>query len=206
MATIPKGGNVPVTAGAVRARLSWAGGPGVPDVDGSALLLRSNGRVASDDDFVFYNQPRHPSGTVRHAGKQGSSDTVEVDLAALPTEVERVVLAASADGGTFGRVPQLRLVLTDAASGAELAEFPIAADTETAMVSGELYRRSGQWRFRAVGQGYAAGLAGLATDFGITVEQPSPAVTPPGFVPPAPPPGFVPPPFPGPLPPGAAPR
>jgi stress response protein SCP2 len=208
MTVLAKGANVPVDAAAVRSRLSWTGGPGVPDVDGSALLLRADGRVASDEDFVFYNQPRHPSGTVRHAGKAGTTDTVEVDLAALPAEVERVLLAASADGGPFGRVPDLRLVLSDAATGAVLAEFAIAADAETALVGGELYRRAGRWKFRAVGQGYASGLAGLATDFGIGVEEPArpPVITPPEFVPPPPPPGFVPPPFPGPLPPGAAPR
>jgi stress response protein SCP2 len=201
MVGLAKGANVAVDAAGVRAVLSWTGGPGVPDVDGSALLLRADGRVASDADFVFYNQPRHPSGTVRHTGKSGTADTVEVDLARLPAEVERVVLAASADGGPFGRVPGLRLVLSDAATGAAVAEFDVAAATETAMVTGELYRRAGRWRFRAVGQGYASGLAGLATDFGITVDEPVA-----DFVPPPPPPGFVPPPFPGPLPPGAVQR
>src|SRR4051812_15392394 len=212
MTTIAKGGNIPVDAATVRAQLSWGSGPAVPDVDGSALLLRADGRVATDDDFVFFTQPRHPSGTVRHAGKAGTTDTVEVDLAALPNEVDRVVLAASADGGTFGQVPGLRLVISDAVTGAPLAEFVIAAQTETALLSGEFYRRDGRWKFRAVGQGYASGLAGLATDFGITVDEPvpapafgapAPAVTPPDFVPAPPPPGFVPPPFPGPLPPGA---
>ena len=207
MATLAKGANVPVDAAAVRAVLSWTPAPGVPAVDGSALLLGVDGRVGSDADFVFYNQPRHPSGAVRHAGPAAGSDTVEVDLTRLPAPVERVVLAASSDGGPFGRVPGLRLVISDAATGAPVAEFPIAASTETAMISGEFYRRDGRWKFRAVGQGYASGLAGLATDFGISVDQPAPpVVTPPDFVPPPPPPGFVPPPFPGPLPPGATPR
>jgi stress response protein SCP2 len=211
MTTISKGANIPVDAAAVRLDLSWTGGPGVPDVDGSALLLRADGRVADDNDFVFYNQPRHPSGAVRHVGKTGTKDTVEVDLGALPSDVERVVLAASADGGTFGQVPGLRLVVSDLASGAPLAEFAITGTDETAMVSGELYRRNAQWKFRAVGQGYASGLAGLATDFGISVDEdaaptsPTPQPPPPGFVPPPPPPGFVPPPFPGPLPPAGQP-
>jgi stress response protein SCP2 len=213
MTTISKGANLPIDAATVRDELSWTGGSGVPDVDGSALLLRADGRVASDDDFVFFNQPRHPNGAVRHVGKAGTKDTIEVELTRLPADVERVVLAASADGGTFGRVPGLRLVVSDLASGAPLAEFAITATDETAMVSGELYRRSGKWKFRAVGQGYASGLAGLATDFGISVEdeQPAPQVAaappppPPGFVPPPPPPGFVPPPFPGQPPPGAQP-
>jgi stress response protein SCP2 len=195
MPTITKGANLPIDAAAVRAQLSWTAGPGVPDVDGSALLLRADGRVGSDDDFVFYNQPRHPSGAVRHVGKSGTADTVEVDLAALPAGVERVVLAASADGGTFGRVPGLRLVVADTADGASLAEFPISASDETALVSGELYRRDGRWKFRAVGQGYASGLAGLATDFGISVDAPAaiPPPPPPGVLPPPPPPEILPP-------------
>jgi stress response protein SCP2 len=169
MTTIAKGGNLPIDAAAVRARLAWGSGPAVPDVDGSALLLRADGRVASDRDFVFFNQVRDPSGTVRHAGKDGTTDTVEVDLAALPPEIERVVLAASADGGTFGQVPGLRLVISDAATNAPLAEFVIAAQTETALISGEFYRRDGRWKFRAVGQGYASGLRGIALDYGVNV-------------------------------------
>lgn len=208
MTTISKGANTTVQANAVRVELSWTGGPGVPDVDASALLLSKDGRVGSDDDFVFYNQQSHPSGAARYVGKNGTTDVIEVDLTALSAQVERVALAASADGGTFGAVPQLRLVVKDLASGTGLVEFPITATDETAMVTGELYRRAGQWKFRAVGQGYASGLAGLATDFGISVaDEPAPAATPPtpptDWVPPPPPPGFVPPPFPGPLPPGA---
>jgi len=183
MTTIAKGANLPVQASAVRVELTWTGGPGVPDVDASALLLGEYGRVGGDDDFVFYNQPRHPSGSVRHGGKHGAADAIEVDLGAVPGDVTRVVLAASADGGPFGRVPALRLVLSDAATGAAIAEFPITATEETAMISGELYRREGGWRFRAVGQGYASGLAGLATDFGITVDDPVPAPAPAGNVP-----------------------
>jgi stress response protein SCP2 len=213
MATISKGANLPIQANAVRVELSWTGGPGVPDVDASALLLREDGKVSGDNDFVFYNQSRHPSGAVRHVGKSGTTDVIEVDLASIPAQVDRIVLAASADGGTFGKVPSLRLTVADLAGGTQLVEFPMTATDETAFVTGELYRRAGQWKFRAVGQGYARGLAGLATDFGITVEdQPAPAPiqqsapqpTEPGFVPPPPPPGFVPPPFPGQLPSGAA--
>lgn len=193
MTTLSKGANLPITVPAVRAVLSWSAGPGVPDVDASALLLADTGQVRSDGDFVFYNQPRHASDAVRHLGKRPGADSVEVDLAALEPGVERVALCASADGGTFGQVPGLCLVLLDVASGAELARFDMAAGTETAYVSGELYRRAGGWKFRAVGQGYASGLAGLATDFGITVDAeppPAPSVAPPAPVraaPPAPP-------------------
>lgn len=187
MTTLSKGANIPVTVPAVRAVLSWSAGPGVPDVDASALLLTDAGQVRSDGDFVFYNQPRHASDAVRHLGKRPGADSVEVDLAALEPGIERVALCASADGGTFGQVPGLRLLLVDVGSGAELARFDMAAGSETAYVSGELYRRAGGWKFRAVGQGYASGLAGLATDFGITVdEKPAPAPAPVPAVAPAP--------------------
>ncbi|MGA5597930.1 VWA domain-containing protein [Streptomyces cellulosae] len=189
---LSKGSNCFVEVPVVRAELVWAAGPGVPDIDASALLLTSVGRVRDDGDFVFYNQPRHASGAVRHLGKRhadgAATDTVEVDLRAVEPAVERIVLGASADGGTFGQVPGLVLRLLDAASGTEIARFDMAAGTETAFIGGELYRRQGAWKFRAVGQGYDSGLAGLATDFGITVDDPAqaPLVTAP--VPPLPPP------------------
>ena len=199
-----KGANVPVTAGAVRVEIGWTPGPGVPDVDASALLL-TGGRVRSDDDFVFYNQPRHPSGAVRHEGKQPGTgavtDRLAVDLTQVEQEIETVVLAASADGGTFGQVPGLHIRVLDAGSHAELARFDSQdATTETAFVLGELYRRQGGWKFRAVGQGYDSGLAGLATDFGITVDEEPPAAAaapaPPAAPPQVPPqaPAQVPPP------------
>ncbi|MEU1434409.1 VWA domain-containing protein [Streptomyces sp. NPDC005775] len=181
MTALSKGANMPVTASTVRAVLGWSPGPGVPDMDASALLLTSGGRVRSDDDFVFYNQPQHASGAVRHLGKQPGADALLIDLGVLGRDIERVALCASADGGSFGQVPGLHLRLLDAVSGAELARFGMQAGSETAYVSGELYRRDGGWKFRAVGQGYADGLAGLATDFGISVdeEQPAAATMPP---------------------------
>ncbi|GAB3682738.1 TerD family protein [Angustibacter aerolatus] len=181
MVELSKGGNAVVSAPRVRAVLAWDAAPGSPDLDVTALLLRGDGRVASDDDMVFYNQPSHPGGAVRHAGKQPQGprvqDVVEVDLTSLARatpEVERVVLVASVDGGTFARVRGLSLQLADA--GAELVRFDVpAATTETAMVVGELYRRAGDWRLRAVGQGYDDGLAGLARDFGVSVDDDPPA-------------------------------
>ncbi|MGK5557093.1 TerD family protein, partial [Actinomadura kijaniata] len=179
-----KGANTPVSAAAVRVELGWQSGPGVPDADASALLLAGTGRVRSDDDFVFYNQPAHGSGAVRHEGKQQGPtvrDTLFVDLARVEPGIERIVVAASSDGGTFGRFQGLYVRVLDARDGAELARFDNpGATTETAFVLGELYRRQGQWKFRAVGQGYDSGLAGLATDFGITVDDapPPPQQTP----------------------------
>jgi stress response protein SCP2 len=196
MTELTKGANVPVGAGAVRATLTWRAGPGVPDVDASALLLQADGRVRSDDDFVFYNQPRHAGGAVRHAGKSGASDTIEVTLTDVASDIDRIVLAASADRGTFGQVPGLQLDLTDLGSGAAIARFAMTASDETAFVTGELYRRGDGWKFRAVAQGWTSGLAGLATDFGISVaDEPAAApAPPPPATPPAPPPPAVPPP------------
>jgi tellurite resistance protein TerA len=188
--TMRKGTNVQIPASAVRVELGWRTGPGVPDADASALLLQSTGKVRSDGDFVFYNQPGHASGAVRHEGKRQAAgtvyDTLGVDLAKVEPTIERVVLAASAGGGAFGQVPGLHIRVLDAAGGAELARFDSAdATVETAFVLGELYRRQGLWKFRAVGQGYRSGLQGLATDFGITVDEPA---APPPLPAPAPPP------------------
>ncbi|WP_457029744.1 TerD family protein [Kitasatospora sp. P5_F3] len=174
-----KGANISLTAAAVRAVLRWTTAPGAPDVDASALLVGADGRVRTDADFVFYNQPRHPSGLVRHLPKQRSgaevADTVEVELGKLPPDVDRVVLAGSAEGGAFPAVTDLRVVLHDAASpngAAPIAEFSCTdAGQVTALVVAELYRRGGGWKFRAIGQGYAEGLGALATDYGITVED-----------------------------------
>ncbi|MCX2922264.1 VWA domain-containing protein [Streptomyces sp. NEAU-W12] len=177
--SMSKGSNLSVDARAVHVEIAWTAGAGVPDIDASALLLTEAGRVRDDGDFVFYNQPQHTSDAVTHLGKRNAAgaatDTIEVDLSLLEPAVDRVVLCASSDGGTFGQVPGLVLRLLDAGAGAEIARFDMAAATETAFIGGELYRRQGKWKFRAVGQGYASGLAGLATDFGITVDDASPA-------------------------------
>ncbi|WP_438488173.1 TerD family protein [Streptomyces sp. S186] len=174
-----KGSNVPLDATAVRAVLRWTPGAGVPDVDASALLVGPDGRVRSDEDFVFYNQPRHPGGLVRHLPKAQLSDaltdTIEAELTALDPSVARVVLAASSDGGPFAGVTDLRVLLYDAAApdGEPLAFFDVVPETgeETALICGELYRRGDSWKFRALGQGYESGLVGLATEFGISVEE-----------------------------------
>ncbi|MGW0533061.1 TerD family protein [Streptomyces sp. NPDC003032] len=186
-----KGSNVPLEASAIRAVLRWTPGQGVPDVDASALLLRGDGRVRSDEDFVFYNQPRHPGGKVWRLGKkrvaEGLTDTIQTDLAGMEGAVSRVLLTASAEGVAFERVPSLRILLYDAAvaDGEPLAYFDITPQTgeETALICGELYRRGEGWKFRALGEGYTNGLEGLASDFGISVDdtdsgapEPAPAV------------------------------
>ncbi|WP_426570550.1 TerD family protein [Streptomyces canus] len=196
---MPKGSNVPVPTAALRVEVGWRSGPGVPDADASALLL-VGGKVRSDADFVFYNQPAHTSGAVRHEGKRDAggrvTDTLVVDLARVEPAIETVVLAASADGGAFGQVPDLYVEVRDAAQNGVVARFDsTGATVETAFVLGEFYRRQGTWKFRAVGQGYGSGLEGLATDFGITVDEPqrtAPQVTAPAPPPPPTPPATVP--------------
>ncbi|MFF3858148.1 TerD family protein [Streptomyces sp. NPDC002209] len=175
-----KGSNIPVTAVAVRAVLRWTGGPEVPDVDASALLVGPDGRVRSDEDFVFYNQPRHPSGAVWRLGKKqvgdGITDAVQADLRAVPPVVDRILVVASAEDVPFERVRDLRILLYDATAtgGSEpLAYFDVRPETgaETALICGELYRRGDGWKFRALGEGYSNGLVGLATDHGISVDE-----------------------------------
>ncbi|WEO99057.1 TerD family protein [Streptomyces sp. FXJ1.172] len=204
--SMSKGSNAPVPITALRVELGWRSGPGVPDADASALLLAA-GRVRSDGDFVFYNQPAHSSGAVRHEGKRTAggqvTDILSVDLARVEGAIERIVLAASADGGTFGQVPGLYVEVTEAATGSVVVRFDSpGATSETAFVLGEFYRRQGGWKFRAVAQGYSSGLEGLATDFGITVDEPRRAappaaaaqVRPPAAMPPVPATAPVPPP------------
>ncbi|WP_411098151.1 TerD family protein [Streptomyces sp. x-45] len=173
-----KGSNIPLQATTVRAVLRWNPGQGVPDVDASALLLGPDDRVRSDEDFVFYNQPRHPSGQVWRLGKkrvaEGLTDTIQTDLSGVEPSVGRILLIASADGVPFEHVRSLRILLHDAAADAEpLAYFDVTPETgqETALICGELYRRGDGWKFRALGEGYSNGLKGLATDFGISVDE-----------------------------------
>ncbi|GAA2529733.1 TerD family protein [Streptomyces fimbriatus] len=199
---------MPTTA--LRVELGWRSGPGVPDADASALLL-VGGKVRSDDDFVFYNQPAHSSGAVRHEGKRNAggrvTDTLLLDLARVEPGIETVIVAASSDGGAFGQVPDLYIEVKDAANGTVAARFDsTGATSETAFVLGEFYRRQGAWKFRAVGQGYSSGLEGLATDYGIAVDEPQhTAPAPPAAaVPPAAPPVTAPPPQPA-VPPAPAP-
>ncbi|MGW5504627.1 TerD family protein [Streptomyces rochei] len=195
-----KGSNTPVPTTALRVELGWRTGPGVPDADASALLL-VGGKVRSDADFVFYNQPAHSSGAVRHEGKRESggrvTDSLLVDLTRVEPSIETVILAASADGGRFGQVPDLYIEVRDAAANTVAARFDNpGATVETAFVLGEFYRRQGAWKFRAVGQGYDSGLEGLATDYGISVDEPQRTPPAPAPAPVAPPPAAPAPPSP----------
>ncbi|MEV6107417.1 TerD family protein, partial [Streptomyces sp. NPDC051940] len=170
------GSNLPLSAPRVAVDVT---APSRLDVSG--LLLSEAGKVRSDDDFIFYNQPSGPG--VTHSSS-GAADTITVDTGAVPAGIERIVVTASLDSGTFSGVEPTATV-RDAASGAVLATFtPPRLTTETALVVVEIYRRAGAWKVRAVGQGYANGLAGIATDFGVSVEEPAAAPAP--QAPPAP--------------------
>jgi stress response protein SCP2 len=155
-------------------------------LDVSGLLLTPGGKVRSDDDFVFYNQPTGP-GVTHRAGGGASPDSITVDTGGVPADIEKIVVTASLDapGTTFaGTEPTATLRSAD--DGSVIATFtPPQLGTETALVVMEIYRRAGAWKARAVGQGYADGLAGIATDFGVTVEEPAASPAPP-MAPPAP--------------------
>lgn len=155
------------------------------DADVCVLLVGSDGRVGSNDDFVFYNQPValggavHLRDTVRIEEADGdprSRSMITLDLDLVPEEVARVIVGASIDptvGATFGDVGAVRLAVERTSDGREMVRYTIDdATAETALLFGELYRRDGRWRLRAVGQGYANGLAGLAEDFGVDVAEP----------------------------------
>ncbi|WP_163507310.1 TerD family protein [Fodinicola acaciae] len=151
-------------------------------LDIAALLVTATGKVRSDDDFVFFNQPAGPGVHLQ------PPSTLRIDFAAVPADIEKVVITATIDGpGTFAMVQGLAATVSDA-GGTPVAHFvPPGLGSETALVIVEIYRRQGAWKVRAVGQGYATGLAGIATDFGISVEDPAPQAPPAYQQPPAPP-------------------
>ncbi|WDV34514.1 TerD family protein [Streptomyces sp. AD16] len=152
------------------------------DLDASALLCTS-GRVMGDEWFVFYNNLKSPDGSVEHTGDNltgegdGDDESLLVDLSQVPAHCEKIVFPVSihdADvrGQTFGQVSNAFIRVVNQADGQELARYDLSEDasTETAMIFGELYRYGGEWKFRAVGQGYASGLRGIALDFGVSVS------------------------------------
>ncbi|MEU4498733.1 TerD family protein [Streptomyces sp. NPDC023998] len=178
-----KGSNVGLAAlsddaGSVIVSLRWSSAAGDGDADVSVLLLDGDGKVRSDADFIFYNNPAAADGSVQLLGKtpteSGSEDRISIDLTAVPPDVERIVVAASQYGGScFGELDDLRVTVADR-SGEALLGFSITdAGVESAFIFGELYRRAEEWKFRAIGQGYETGLAALATDFGINVDDES---------------------------------
>jgi tellurium resistance protein TerD len=188
--SLNKGGNVSLTKmapslTAVSVGLGWdvrlTSGADF-DLDASALICGENGRVVDDQHFVFYNNLRSPDGTVVHTGDnltgegEGDDESITVDLAGTPPSVQKIVFPVSihdadARRQSFGQVTNAFIRVVDQATGAELARYDLTEDasSETAMLFGELYRRGDEWKFRAIGQGYASGLAGIARDYGVNV-------------------------------------
>jgi tellurium resistance protein TerD len=188
--SLSKGGNVSLTKEApgltaVLVGLGWdartTSGADF-DLDASALMLGTSGKILSDAHFVFFNNLTSPDGSVEHTGDnltgagEGDDEVIKVNLAGVPAEVDRVVVTVSIyDAETrsqsFGQVRNAYIRVVNQADDAELTRYDLSEDAsnETAMIFGELYRNAGEWKFRAVGQGYSTGLAGIARDFGVNV-------------------------------------
>ncbi len=188
--SLSKGGNVSLSKEApgltaVAVGLGWdaRSTTGVDfDLDASALAVDTAKRVLDDQHFVFYNNLRSPDGSIEHTGDNltgegdGDDEVINVNLAAVPPQIDAVVFPVSiheADnrGQSFGQVRNAYIRVVNQANGQEIARYDLSEDasTETAMVFGELYRHGTEWKFRAIGQGYASGLAGIARDFGVNI-------------------------------------
>jgi tellurium resistance protein TerD len=188
--SLSKGGNVSLTKiapglTAVSVGLGWdlrtTTGADF-DLDASALLCGADGKVIDDQHFVFFNNLTSPDGAVEHTGDnltgegEGDDELIHVNLAGASQQVQKIVFPVSiyegqARGQSFGQVSNAFIRVVDRSNGSELARYDLTEDasTETAMIFGELYRHNGEWKFRAVGQGYASGLAGIAKDYGVNV-------------------------------------
>ncbi|MFI1204228.1 TerD family protein [Streptomyces sp. BHT-5-2] len=188
--SLSKGGNVSLTKEApnltaVLVGLGWDARTTTGtdfDLDASALLTNDQGKVANDQNFVFFNNLKSPCGSVEHTGDnltgegEGDDEAIKVNLAGVPADVDKIVFPVSIyDAETrqqsFGQVRNAYIRVVNQADGKELARYDLSEDasTETAMVFGELYRNGAEWKFRAIGQGYASGLRGIAQDFGVNV-------------------------------------
>jgi tellurium resistance protein TerD len=190
--SLAKGGNVSLSKQAVNLKritlgLGWAARATTGaeyDLDASALMLGPNARVLSDEHFVFYNNDKSPDGSVVYGGDErsgGSGDaddeTIDIDLTMVPPTCQSIVFPVSIDqaverGQNFGQVRSAYIRVVNAEDEVELTRYDLVEDasTETAMVFGELYRKDGEWKFRAIGQGYGNGLRGIALDYGVNVE------------------------------------
>ncbi|MGI5449585.1 TerD family protein [Streptomyces sp. CA-243310] len=188
--SLSKGGNVSLTKAApnltaVIVGLGWDARTttGVDfDLDASAILTNDQGKVASDSNFVFFNNLKSPDGSVEHTGDnttgegEGDDEAIKVNLAGVPADVSKIVFPVSiyeaeSRQQSFGQVRNAYIRVVNQADNTELARYDLSEDasTETAMVFGELYRNGAEWKFRAIGQGYASGLRGIAQDFGVNV-------------------------------------
>ncbi|GAB2867151.1 TerD family protein [Pseudoduganella ginsengisoli] len=152
------------------------------DIDSSAFLLKADGKVRGDNDFIFYNNLKSADGSIVHSGDnrtgagEGDDETVTVDLAKVPADIDKISVCvtiheAEARRQNFGQVQKAYVRCVNAANGQEIARFDLSEDgsVETSLVFGEVYRNGSDWKFRAVGQGYKGGLGPLASSFGVNV-------------------------------------
>lgn len=152
------------------------------DLDASAFLLSDSGRVRSDHDFIFYNQMRSVDGSVEHTGDnrtgegEGDDESIKIDLKQVSNDVNKIVIAVTIhDSETrrqnFGQVSNAFIRIVNESNGQEMTRFDLGEDfsVETAVIFGEVYRHNGEWKFRAVGQGYSGGLHALAANYGVNV-------------------------------------
>ncbi len=188
--SLSKGGNVSLTKEApgmtaVLVGLGWDARTTTGtdfDLDASALMLKSDGKVLSDKHFIFFNNMTSPDGSVEHTGDnltgegEGDDEMIKVNLAAVPADVDKIVFPVSIYDGQarqqgFGQVRNAFIRIVNQSGNAEIARYDLTEDAanETAMLFGELYRNGSEWKFRAVGQGYSSGLAGIAQDFGVSL-------------------------------------
>ena len=188
--SLSKGGNVSLTKAApnltaIAVGLGWdvrsTAGDDF-DLDASALALGENHKILSDDWFVFFNNLKSPDGSIEHQGDnltgegEGDEEVINIDLKSVPPQAVSIVITVSIYDAesrrqSFGQVRNAYIRVVNLANDVELARYDLTEDAsvETAMVFGEVYRHSGEWKFRAIGQGYASGLAGIAKDFGVNV-------------------------------------
>lgn len=152
------------------------------DLDASAFLLGENDKVRGEHDFIFYNQTRSPEGSVEHTGDNrtgagdGDDEAVKIDLSKVPADVNKIAITvtihdADSRGQNFGQVQNAFIRVLNDQSHVEIVRFDLNEDysTETAMIFGELYRHNGEWKFRAVGQGYNGGLSAMCRQYGISI-------------------------------------
>jgi tellurium resistance protein TerD len=188
--SLNKGGNVSLTKEApgltaVLVGLGWDARTTTGqdfDLDASALMVGTSGKILSDQHFIFFNNLTSPDGSVEHTGDNltgegdGDDEAIKVNLAGVPAEVDKIVVTVSiydadARGQSFGQVRNAFIRVVNQADNNELTRYDLTEDasSETAMIFGELYRNGAEWKFRAVGQGYSTGLGGIAKDFGVNV-------------------------------------
>ena len=150
------------------------------DLDGSAFLLNESGKVRSDADFIFYNQSKSADGSVEHTGDnrtgegEGDDEQIIIDLGKVPADVQKIAISVTihdARGQNFGMVSSAFIRCVNADGNSEIARFDLSEDAsvETAMIFGEVYRHNGEWKFKAIGQGFKGGLGPLAKNYGVNV-------------------------------------